>query len=155
MLLARIGLFAVGLALAGCASASSANDGKDDSAAISANEAAAQGDFKQHLVTAMPASAENQSTLGIMTWDAFAGSDAKSGFVGAVFYASDANGDVRYAFQSDIKTRKISVAVLEKDGTASADQSVDLNLLLADIARLGDAVKAQQRRPPRFTSRPT
>lgn len=137
------------LAVAGCAG--SQDDGAADHAALSAGQVnAARGDFKQHVLQAVPASAKNQQELGIATWDVFAGADAATGFVGTVFYASDAAGDVRYAFAANLATREVSVAVLEKDGTANADPKVDqenLKALMDDVARLRDTVKPTQAAP--------
>jgi hypothetical protein len=152
-LLARLRYpFTLGLALAGlvgCAGSEPSADGTvDDGAALSAKEVnEAQGDFKEHVITAMAASDENRTSLGITTWDVFAGADAKSNFVGAVFYASDASGDVRYAFASNVKTGEVRVAVLAQDGAANADQRVDeahLKQLMGDVARLRDALRAQR-----------
>src|SRR5687767_2939669 len=57
--------------------------------------------LESHVLTKEPASVATAAALGIATWDVFVGVDREKKFSGTVFYASDAAGDVKYAFAVD------------------------------------------------------
>jgi hypothetical protein len=137
---------AVVLFTLGCAGAPS-EDVQDDDSAISAAQANERNQaLKNHVLVAAPAGKKAQEKMGIKTWDVFAGTDAKSGFTGSVFYASDANGDAVYAFAADTKTKQLMVVHLGRDGSALDKQRLDADsysLLLSDVSELRDRISGK------------
>jgi hypothetical protein len=114
---------AAALAMSGLACSSSvADDAEADNAALSATDTNANGlALKSHVLTSVPASVETASALGIASWDVFVGVDKEKKFSGSVFYASDASGDVKYAFAVDGATKSVAFLVFNRDGSRASD----------------------------------
>lgn len=132
----------------GCASTSSDDEGASADA-ISATEANAQQRRLEPLLTNVEAS-QATKRLGIVRWDVFAGRQTESvapgaeAFEGAVFYASDPNGDVRYFFAFDSATGAYMAGQLDPQGrsvTTPMDQAT-VEALFVDIASLRDRANA-------------
>ncbi len=136
---------AVVLMLAGCSGANEGDDQTDDSAITATQANERQHALKEHVLKGVPASSENQKELGIATWDVFAGADTAKGFSGALFYASDADNDVRYAFAVDSVTHEAAIVVLSKDGLQLKDAKVSAETyskLLNDVVMLKKKIDA-------------
>jgi hypothetical protein len=132
----------------GCAATSSDDEGASADA-ISAKEANAQQRKLEPLLTNVEASQATRR-LGIVRWDVFAGRQTESvtpgaaPFEGAVFYATDPNGDVRYFFAFDSATGAYAAGQLDPQGrsvTTPMDQAT-VEALFVDIASLRDRVNA-------------
>jgi hypothetical protein len=132
----------------GCASTSSDDEGASADA-ISATEANAQQRKLEPLLTNIEAS-QATKRLGIVRWDVFAGRQTESvapgdaPFEGAVFYATDPNGDVRYFFGFDSATGAYMAGQLDPEGrsvTTPMDQAT-VEALFVDIASLRDRANA-------------
>lgn len=138
----------VSLAALGCAGSDGAGDDASDDAAITAGEANAKGfALREHVLSGEPASAEARRELGIVKWDVFAGADPKSGFSGAIYYASDADGDVRYAYSVDVPTQQVALIMLAKSGQPMERAKIapaQASRLVNEVAGLKDKLAANR-----------
>jgi hypothetical protein len=136
--LVRVAAFVLALtAAAGCAGGDDSHGSSDD--AITAENANAQDHaLKEHVLPDEAASPENAAALGIVKWNVYAGIDAKTGFKGSVFYASDDNGDVKYVFSIDVAKKAQALFRLDREGAPSLEKIDDATAktLLDEVGRL-------------------
>lgn len=124
-----------------------ASPGPEDEGSARQDINAAQANDQQHqirLVLENVRGGRAAERLGIARWDVYAGKSGK-GFEGAVFYASDADGDVKVFFAFDNATKTYAVGQLDKEGR-SVDTPIDratLDALFVDIAMLRDQARRE------------
>lgn len=103
----------VALSVSGCTSEQ--ESGVDNgAAAISHQEAARELVLHDQVLANKPASAENTKKLGIVKWDVY--TMARKSFSGVIAFASDAAGDVRYAWILDVEHNAAIVLQYDKVG---------------------------------------
>lgn len=123
-------------AVVGCAASSDETDADSVDNAITHAEASKDYKVKEHVIIDEPATNASNETLGITTWNAYAIAEDK--LLGLVAYASNADGDVRYAVIVDLRSRRASMLVYDKSGL-SEDQKISeetATALASDFKRL-------------------
>jgi len=134
---ALLAIAALSSATMGCSS-NQESDADDDSALTAEQSNKALWGLKEHVVTAAPAGSEAAAALGIKTWDVYAGTVEDKLFTGAVFFASDANGDVVYEFVSNIDLKYVRLTWRTKSGGVELKeiQKRDAEILVNEVKRV-------------------